>query len=127
MRTEWPKDGAIRRINSDVSSVPSNKEDQTWSRYPAAVSLSMPMIADGNASCATLTRPGTHPALQLVHKSLSARRERLHEAASRRHEQTAQELKVVRNAEKDAVWSWWTVSEGGATSRRCSGVQNKAN
>ena len=56
-----------------------------------------------------LTRIGTHPALQLLHKSLSARRERLHEVASRRHAQALKELKVVKGEEHDAVWSWWTV------------------
>ena len=53
--------------------------------------------------------PGTHPALKMLHKTLSARRERLHEVASRRHAQALEELKVVKHAEHDAIWSWWTV------------------
>lgn len=52
---------------------------------------------------------GTHPALQLLHKELAHRRERLHEMASRRHVQVIAELKRVRQAGQEAVWSWWTV------------------
>lgn len=53
---------------------------------------------------------GTHPALQMIHKALVSRRERLHEVASRRHAQALEELKNVRAAEQEAVWQWWTVS-----------------
>ncbi|WWC64126.1 uncharacterized protein I303_106734 [Kwoniella dejecticola CBS 10117] len=51
---------------------------------------------------------GTHPALQYLHKTLSDRREKLHEIASRRHQQTLGELKRVRESEKHLIWSSWT-------------------
>ncbi|WWC97865.1 hypothetical protein V866_004752 [Kwoniella sp. B9012] len=51
---------------------------------------------------------GTHPALKYLYKTLSDRRERLHEVASRRHQQTLGELKRVREAEKHLIWSSWT-------------------
>nr|XP_019009739.1 uncharacterized protein I206_05299 [Kwoniella pini CBS 10737]OCF48520.1 hypothetical protein I206_05299 [Kwoniella pini CBS 10737] len=51
---------------------------------------------------------GTHPALQYLYKTLSDRRERLHEVASRRHQQTLGELKRVRESEKHLIWSSWT-------------------
>ncbi|RSH95343.1 hypothetical protein EHS25_000430 [Saitozyma podzolica] len=51
---------------------------------------------------------GTHPALTYLYKTLAGRREKLHEVASRRHQQTLEELVKAREAEKDAVWTWWT-------------------
>ncbi|WWC91313.1 uncharacterized protein L201_006256 [Kwoniella dendrophila CBS 6074] len=51
---------------------------------------------------------GTHPALQYLYKTLSSRREKLHEVASRRHQQTIGELKRVRESEKHLIWSSWT-------------------
>jgi hypothetical protein len=53
---------------------------------------------------------GTHPALTFLYKTLAGRRERLHEVASRRHQQALEEIGKARQAEKDAVWTWWTVS-----------------
>lgn len=54
--------------------------------------------------------PETHPALTYMYKALAARRVRLHEVASRRHRETIDELKKVREQEKEGVWTWWTVS-----------------
>lgn len=51
----------------------------------------------------------------MLHKTLSARRERLHEVASRRHAQALEELKVVKHSEHDAIWSWWTVGHSHLT------------
>lgn len=59
---------------------------------------------------------GTHPALTYLYKTLAGRREKLHEVASRRHQQTLEELVKAREAEKDAVWTWWTVSAGAIAS-----------
>ncbi|KAK8843384.1 hypothetical protein IAR55_007041 [Kwoniella newhampshirensis] len=51
---------------------------------------------------------GTHPALKYLYKTLSDRRERLHEVASRRHQQALSELVKMREAEKHLIWSSWT-------------------
>jgi hypothetical protein len=59
---------------------------------------------------------GTHPALTYLYKTLAGRREKLHEVASRRHQQTLEELVKAREAEKDAVWTWWTVSSSARAS-----------
>jgi hypothetical protein len=61
---------------------------------------------------------GTHPALTYLYKTLAGRREKLHEVASRRHQQTLEELVKAREAEKDAEWTWWTVSSSGSWKRR---------
>lgn len=55
---------------------------------------------------------GSHPAVDFMFKNLLARRERLHEVASRRHRQVLEELARVRDMEKESVWTWWTVSPG---------------
>jgi hypothetical protein len=54
---------------------------------------------------------GTHPAVSYLFKNLRARRERLHEVASRRHKQVQEEILKVKDDNKDAVWTWWTVSQ----------------
>jgi hypothetical protein len=43
-------------------------------------------------------------------RNLKARRERLHEVASRKHKQVLEELAKVRDENKEHVWTWWTVS-----------------
>lgn len=53
---------------------------------------------------------GSHPAVEFMFSNLQARRERLHEVASRRHRQVLEELAKVRDGEKEGVWTWWTVS-----------------
>ncbi|ORX39080.1 hypothetical protein BD324DRAFT_309849 [Kockovaella imperatae] len=51
---------------------------------------------------------GTHPALRYIYETLSDRRVKLHEVASRRHQAVVDELKRVRESEKQHVWTWWT-------------------
>ena len=53
---------------------------------------------------------GTHPALTHLHKILAERREKLHEVAAQRHQESLAELVRAREADKAHVWSWWTVS-----------------
>lgn len=53
---------------------------------------------------------GTHPALRYLYKTLAGRRERLHEVASKRHEEAMSELKRARESDKAQTWSCWTVS-----------------
>jgi hypothetical protein len=57
----------------------------------------------------TIRPAATHPALVHLHKILSQRRERLHEVASRRHQAALAELVKAREADKQHVWTWWTV------------------
>ncbi|GMK59350.1 hypothetical protein CspeluHIS016_0703650 [Cutaneotrichosporon spelunceum] len=51
---------------------------------------------------------GTHPALVQLNQTLQTRRERLHEVASRRHQETTKDLGTWRKIEDKISWSTWT-------------------
>ncbi|BEI99474.1 hypothetical protein CcaverHIS631_0405170 [Cutaneotrichosporon cavernicola] len=51
---------------------------------------------------------GTHPALVQLNHTLQTRRERLHEVASRRHQESIKDLCTWRKIEDKISWSTWT-------------------
>lgn len=56
---------------------------------------------------------GTHPALLHLNKIVEARRERLHEIALRRYEESLSDLRIWRDVETKISWQTWTVSMQG--------------